>query len=72
MSEEVKSARQAHLEALKAERDSVAGRPESDTRARRLQEIDAQIDEYSDRPTRRRRETAAQGVGGDSSGPAVS
>jgi len=54
-----KSTRQVHVEALQTERENLAARPASDTRDRRLGEVDAQIDEYSDKPSRRKRETAA-------------
>jgi len=52
--------RLVHVEALKAERAMLDARPDSDTKTRRLAEVDEQLSQYGEKPNRRNRETASQ------------
>ncbi|HEY2088606.1 MAG TPA: hypothetical protein VGH54_21625 [Mycobacterium sp.] len=53
-------ARAAHVQALQNELEMLQHRPVSDAQKRRLGEVKDQLDEFSDNPKRRRRETAVR------------
>ncbi|MGX7679080.1 hypothetical protein ACSMXN_09280 [Jatrophihabitans sp. DSM 45814] len=48
--------REQYISGLKDEKASLEQRPQSDTRDRRLAEVDDQLDQYGEKPQGRRRE----------------
>jgi hypothetical protein len=46
------AARKAHVEALKNELSGLQSRPDSDTKTRRIGEVQAQLKQYGTRPPR--------------------
>ena len=59
MSEDKANARKLHVEALQTELEHLQARPVSDTRDRRIGEVQAEIKKFSSAPPRGQRETAA-------------
>jgi hypothetical protein len=52
VSDEKKNPRQVHVEALKAELAMLQGRPDSDTKDRRIGEVQAELKKFSRAPAR--------------------